>query len=115
MVTALCAFVALLDGYDTLAIAYAAPAIAEQWAVDASLFGPIFAAHGVGGIIGGVLIGAFADGKGRRVALCAAPGLFWPSGLGTGLAPRYPPPSLLRPLPSAWPGRRPGTSVSSGA
>src|SRR5262249_47452183 len=47
----LCAAVALLDGYDTLAIAYAAPAIAEQWQLDGTLFGPIFAAHGVGGLV----------------------------------------------------------------
>jgi len=89
MVTALCAFVALLDGYDTLAIAYAAPAIAEQWAMDASLFGPIFAAHGVGGTIGGVLIGAFADRKGRRVALCTATVLFGLGALATALATSF--------------------------
>jgi hypothetical protein len=50
---ALCAAVTLLDGYDTLTITYAAPTIAEQWHMDESLFGPNFAAHGVGDIAGG--------------------------------------------------------------
>jgi AAHS family 4-hydroxybenzoate transporter-like MFS transporter len=59
----LCAAVALFDGYDTLAISYAAPAIAEQWHSDALVFGPIFASHLIGGIVGGALIGAFADRK----------------------------------------------------
>lgn len=87
--TALCAAVALLDGYDTLAIAYAAPAIAEQWQMDASLFGAIFAAHGVGGVIGGAGIGMFADHKGRRAALVGATVLFGLAALATAVSTSF--------------------------
>jgi AAHS family 4-hydroxybenzoate transporter-like MFS transporter len=87
--TALCAAVALLDGYDTLAIAYAAPAIAEQWHMDARLFGAIFAAHGVGGVMGGATIGMFADHKGRRAALVGATALFGLAALATAASTTF--------------------------
>ena len=87
--TAMCAAVALLDGYDTLAIAYAAPAIAEQWRMDATLFGAIFAAHGVGGVIGGAAIGMFADRKGRRTALAGATVLFGLAALATAVSTSF--------------------------
>ena len=87
--TALCAAVALLDGYDTLAIAYAAPAIAEQWQMDASLFGAIFAAHGVGGVLGGAAIGMFADCRGRRAALVGATVLFGVAALATAVSTSF--------------------------
>jgi AAHS family 4-hydroxybenzoate transporter-like MFS transporter len=89
ILTTLCAAVALLDGFDTLAISYAAPAIAEQWHSDASLFGPIFASHLIGGAIGGALIGTFADLRGRRIALVAATVLFGLSALATALSTNF--------------------------
>lgn len=36
----LCALVALLDGFDTQAIAFVAPVIAAKWSRDVSTFGP---------------------------------------------------------------------------
>ena len=33
LILALCAWIALLDGFDTQAIAYVAPVIAEQWGI----------------------------------------------------------------------------------
>jgi AAHS family 4-hydroxybenzoate transporter-like MFS transporter len=89
VLTALCAAVALLDGYDTLAIAYAAPAIAEQWRMDTSLFGAIFAGHGVGGVIGGAAIGMFADYRGRRAALVGATVLFGLAALATAVSTSF--------------------------
>jgi MFS family permease len=53
-ITALCALVAVLDGFDTQAIAYVAPVIAEQWHIDPSGFGPIFGAG-----LAGLMVGAF--------------------------------------------------------
>ena len=39
IVTALCAWIALLDGFDTQAIADVAPVIAEQWQMNMAGFG----------------------------------------------------------------------------
>ncbi|WP_409190295.1 hypothetical protein [Bradyrhizobium sp. RDM4] len=38
----LCALIALIDGFDTQAIAFVAPAISEQWHLDGAAFGPVF-------------------------------------------------------------------------
>ncbi|MBO9651322.1 MAG: hypothetical protein J7605_22705 [Variovorax sp.] len=54
-VVALCALVALLDGFDTLAITYAAPVIANAWRLPREAFEPIFAAHYAGAAAGGAL------------------------------------------------------------
>jgi AAHS family 4-hydroxybenzoate transporter-like MFS transporter len=75
-VVVLCALVALLDGFDTLAITYAAPVIAQAWQLPKEVFGPIFAAHYAGAAVGAGLFGMFADRFGRRPAIIVATGLF---------------------------------------
>jgi MFS transporter, AAHS family, 4-hydroxybenzoate transporter len=52
VITALCAWIALLDGFDTQAIAYVAPVIAEQWRINMAGFGPIFGAGPAGLMLG---------------------------------------------------------------
>ena len=41
LIVTLCAWIALLDGFDTQSIAYVAPVIAEQWGIPMAGFGPI--------------------------------------------------------------------------
>lgn len=68
----LCAVVALLDGFDTLAISYLAPAIADDLHLAKQAFGPIFAAHYAGAALGAAGFGMLADRYGRRpVILCS--------------------------------------------
>lgn len=73
-VTALCALVAALDGFDTQAIAYVAPSIGEAWNVQQSAFGPVFGAGLLGLTIGALTLGAAADRLGRKsvILLCVA-------------------------------------------
>jgi len=72
----LCALVALLDGFDTLAITYVAPVIAKAWQLPKEMFGPVFAAHYAGAAIGAGLFGLFADRFGRRPAIIWATATF---------------------------------------
>ncbi len=68
----LCAFVAMLDGFDTQAIAFVAPEIASAWHVSPALFGPVFGAGLMGGLIGAIVFGGLGDRLGRKPVLVAA-------------------------------------------
>ena len=72
----LCAFVALVDGFDTQVIALAAPNIAASWNVVPSAFGGVFASGLVGALFGSVVFGIGADRFGRKPSLIVAILLF---------------------------------------
>lgn len=57
----LCALIAMMDGFDTQAIAYVAPVIAAHWNLSISSFGPIFGAGLFGLMIGALVVGPAAD------------------------------------------------------
>jgi len=72
----LCAFLALLDGFDTHAIAFVAPVLTAQWGINVAALGPVFAA-GLGGLMVGALIfGLAADRIGRKPALLISTVIF---------------------------------------
>lgn len=63
-------FLAMLtDGYDILALAYAAPDIMRQWHVTRAEFGGVFSAGLVGILIGAPLLGHLGDRFGRKTAI----------------------------------------------
>lgn len=66
----------MLDGYDTQAIAFVAPAISKAWQLAPSAFGPIFSAGLLGTVIGAVGIGMLADRIGRRMLVIGSVALF---------------------------------------
>ncbi len=75
-IVVLCAAVALLDGYDTLAISYVAPVIAAAWKLPKEAFGPIFSGHYIGAAIGAAAFGMLADRYGRRPIIIASTATF---------------------------------------
>lgn len=81
-----CALVAMIDGFDTQAIGFMAPAIATAWGVPSAAFGPIFGAGLFGGLLGAVGFGALADRFGRKPGLLVSILIFSLATLATPLA-----------------------------
>lgn len=66
VVVALCIALNALDGFDVLAISFAAPGIAAEWGVDKATLGIVLSMELLGMAAGSVLIGNVADRIGRR-------------------------------------------------
>lgn len=82
----LCGLVAMVDGFDTQAIAFVAPEIMAAWGVAPSAFGPVFGAGLLGGLLGALAFGAAGDRFGRKATLSCAVLLFALASLLTPLA-----------------------------
>ncbi len=61
-----CATVLFLDGFDTTAIGYVAPALAKELNLSRAALGPVFSAGLFGLMIGALLLGPLADRIGRK-------------------------------------------------
>jgi AAHS family 4-hydroxybenzoate transporter-like MFS transporter len=81
-----CGLIAMLDGFDTQAIAFLAPEIALQWGVPFAGFGAVFGAGLVGGMLGAMLFGLAGDRFGRKPCLLASMLLFGVTSLATVMA-----------------------------
>lgn len=78
-VVAICFLVAMLDGYDLQAMAFAAPAVAEDFSISAEHMGFIFSAAIFGLMIGTFIFGPLSDRIGRKpviIIACVMMGIF---------------------------------------
>ncbi len=62
----LCVFLFALDGFDILAISFAAPGISEEWDISRSALGVVLSMELIGMAIGSLTLGGLADRIGRR-------------------------------------------------
>src|SRR3954471_6456846 len=72
-VFALCGLIVFIDGFDTQAIGYVAPAIVKSWHVDRAALTSVFSAGLFGLMLGALSFGPIADRFGRKpvLVLCA--------------------------------------------
>lgn len=72
LVLVLCFTVAVLDGFDTAAIGYIAPALREAWSLTPPQLAPAFGAGLFGLMVGSMGLGPVADRFGRKPVLLAS-------------------------------------------
>ena len=70
LITAL--LLAALDGYDSLSMAFVAPALAREWGISKSIIGLLLSSSLVGMAIGAIALSPLADKFGRRAVVLGA-------------------------------------------
>ncbi len=75
-VVILCFLIVLLDGLDTAAMGFIAPALSQDWGIDRASLGPVMSAALVGMVFGALGSGPLADRFGRKMVLIGAVLLF---------------------------------------
>ncbi|MDU8560795.1 MFS transporter, partial [Pseudomonas syringae pv. actinidiae] len=65
-----------LDGLDTAAMGFIAPALSQEWGIDRASLGPVMSAALIGMVFGALGSGPLADRFGRKVVLVVAVFLF---------------------------------------
>jgi AAHS family 4-hydroxybenzoate transporter-like MFS transporter len=83
----LCFLIVAVDGLDTAAIGFIAPAIRSEWGLTPGQLAPLFGAGLSGLMIGAFLFGPLADKFGRRTILMVSVGLFGVASLASAFAP----------------------------
>ena len=68
--------IALIDGYDIGAIAFAAPSLIKEWHVAPKELGLVLSASNIGVLFGSQIFGWIGDNYGRKTALIATNLLF---------------------------------------
>ena len=96
MVMFFCALIIVFDGFDVLAIAFAAPALSEALAIPKSELAYVFSAGLVGMMIGALVMGPVGDKYGRRYAVIFSVFVFAVFTLITGFIDSYNELILLR-------------------
>ncbi|MBF8744847.1 MFS transporter [Pseudomonas putida] len=71
-VVILCFLIVFLDGLDTAAMGFIAPALSQEWGIDRASLGPVMSAALIGMVFGALGSGPLADRFGRKMVLVGA-------------------------------------------
>jgi benzoate transport len=82
----MCILLTALDGFDVLAISFAAPGISADWGVGRAALGVVLSMELIGMGIGSIVLGKVADQVGRRPTILGCLVLMSAGMLGAGLA-----------------------------
>jgi benzoate transport len=82
----ICLLINFLDGFDVLAIAFAAPSIAADWSVAPTALGIIFSAGLAGMVVGALFLSTYADRIGRRPLILVCLAIIGAGMLGSAIA-----------------------------
>jgi len=85
----LCTFVTALEGFDLLAIAFAAPVIAKEWSMSPEALGILFGVGPVGLALGALLLSPLGDRIGRKPTILLCMAIMGISTLLSGFAQNY--------------------------
>ena len=96
LIVALCIAMNALDGFDVLAISFAAPGITREWGIDPATLGVVLSMELFGMAAGSVAIGNIADRIGRRPAILTCLAMMAAGMLATSLANSIPVLLVLR-------------------
>ena len=87
LILVLCFLVVAVDGFDTAAVGYIAPALVQEWGIEKSALGPVMSAALFGLAFGAIFAGPMADRIGRKKVLVLSVFFFGACSLATAFAP----------------------------
>ncbi|QRQ84255.1 MFS transporter [Cupriavidus oxalaticus] len=87
LILVLCFLIVAIDGFDTAAIGYVAPALVQDWGIDKATLGPVMSAALFGLAFGAIFAGPMADRVGRKKVLVLSVFFFGACSLATAFAP----------------------------
>src|SRR5450830_956537 len=85
-IAVLCFLIVFLDGLDTSAMGFIAPALTQDWGIDRSSLGPVMSAALMGMVVGALASGALADRFGRKSVLLGSVLIFGVLSVATSIS-----------------------------
>jgi AAHS family 4-hydroxybenzoate transporter-like MFS transporter len=81
-----CILVAMVDGFDTQAVAFVGPSLGKAWGLSKATLGTLFSATLLGSALGAVLFGRLSDQFGRRALMALGLAVFGSMTLGSAMS-----------------------------